>query len=71
MGGIRQAEVRRVRVREILVCRSFAQIRWTSINRDVNECLHVVMHGAFRPCAVVDIPKERIDVIFAYGNTLS
>ena len=31
--------------------------------------LHVVMHSAFRPCAVIDIPKERIDVIFAYGNT--
>ena len=45
-------------------------LRWTIIDRDVNaECLHVVMHGAFRPCAVVDIPKERIDVIFAYGNT--
>src|SRR5277367_906802 len=27
------------------------------------------MHSAFRPCAVIDIPKERIDVIFAYGNT--
>jgi hypothetical protein len=26
------------------------------------------MHGAFRPCAVVEIPKERIDVIFAYGE---
>jgi len=25
------------------------------------------MHHAFRPCAVVEIPKERIDVIFAYG----
>jgi len=51
------------------VCRS-AQIRWTSIHRDVNAGgLHVVMHGAFRPCAVIDIPKEHIDVIFAYGNT--
>lgn len=29
---------------------------------------YVVMHGAFRPCAVVDIPRERIDVIFAYGK---
>ena len=26
------------------------------------------MHGAFRPCAVVEIPKERIDVILAYGS---
>lgn len=25
------------------------------------------MHHAFRPCAVVEIPKERIDVILAYG----
>ena len=25
------------------------------------------MHSAFRPCAVVEIPKERIDVILAYG----
>jgi hypothetical protein len=29
------------------------------------------MHGAFRPCAVVDIPKERIDVILAYGTILT
>ena len=29
--------------------------------------IHVVMHGAFRPCAVVEIPKDRIDAIFAYG----
>jgi len=26
------------------------------------------MHGAFRPCAVVDIPRERIDAVFAYGT---
>ena len=54
-----------MRVRVDFGCRSPEQYR------DVNlECLHVVMHGAFRPCAVVDIPKERIDVIFAYGNTI-
>lgn len=27
-----------------------------------------LMHQAFRPCAVVEIPKERIDAIFAYGK---
>lgn len=27
-----------------------------------------LMHQAFRPCAVVEIPKERIDAIFAYGR---
>ena len=27
------------------------------------------MHQAFRPCAVVEIPKERIEVIFAYGRS--
>src|SRR5438045_3836763 len=26
-----------------------------------------VMHRAFRACAVVEIPKERIEVIYAYG----
>ena len=29
-----------------------------------------MMHSAFRPCAVVEIPRERIDAIFAYGNNV-
>jgi hypothetical protein len=28
---------------------------------------NALMHHAFRPCSVVEIPKERIDAVFAYG----